>query len=118
RLITNRRLNAPGSAKDTRHFEIGLEGSRLAYKVGDALGVMPQNCPALVDEIIHALGCDGEEAVTEPSGKETSLRSALLRCYQITKPGSSLLQSFTEKAGDAELRSLLDPTRKADLEKF
>ena len=118
RLITNRKLNAPGSAKDTRHFEISLEGSGLNYEAGDALGVMPQNCPALVDEIIRALGCDGEEAVTEPSGKETSLRSALLHCYQITKPGSSLLQSVTDKAGDAELKSLIDPARKADLDKF
>ena len=118
RLITNRRLNAPGSAKDTRHFEISLEGSGLCYEVGDALGVMPQNCPALVDEVICALGCDGEEGVTEPSGKETSLRSALLRCFQITKPGSSFLQSVAEKAGDAELKSLLEPARKADLDKF
>lgn len=118
RLITNRKLNAPGSAKDTRHFEIALEGSDLAYEVGDALGVMPQNCPALVDEIIRALGCDGEEAVTAPSGKETSLRSALLRCYQITKPGSSFLQSAAEKADDAELKSLLQPGLKAELDKF
>jgi len=118
RLITNRKLNGPGSAKDTRHFEISLKGSGLGYEVGDALGVMPQNCPTLVDEIIRALGCDGEEAVTEPSGKETSLRSALLRCYQITRPGSSLLQSIADKAGDTELKSLLDSARKAELDKF
>ena len=118
RLITNRKLNTPGSAKDTRHFEISLEGSGLTYEVGDALGVLPQNCPALVDEIIRALGCDGEEAVTEPSGKETSLRSALLRCHQITKPGSSFLQSIADKAGDVELKALLDPARKAELDKF
>ncbi len=118
RLITNRKLNTPGSAKDTRHFEISLEGSGLSYEVGDALGVMPQNCPALVDEVICALGCDGEEGVTEPSGKETSLRSALLRCFQITKPGSSFLQSVAERSGDSELKSLLEPARKADLEEF
>ncbi len=117
-LLANRKLNAPGSAKDTRHFEISLEGSGLCYEAGDALGVMPQNCPALVGEILTALGCDGEEAVTEPSGKETSLRSALLRSYQITKPGSSFLQSIAERAGDAELKTLLEPAHKADLDKF
>jgi len=118
RLITNRKLNGAGSAKDTRHFEISLQGSGLSYEVGDALGVMPQNCPALVDEVICALGCDGEEGVNEPSGKETSLRIALLRCFQITKPGSSFVQSMAGKAGDAELQSLLEPASKADLEKF
>jgi len=118
RLITNRKLNAPDSAKDTRHFEISLEGSGLTYEVGDALGVLPQNCPALVDEIVHALGCDGEEGVTDPSGKETSLRSALLRNYQITKPGPSFLARISELAGDSELNSLLEPARKADLDKY
>ncbi len=118
RLITNRRLNAASSTKDTRHFEISLESSGLTYEVGDALGVMPQNCPALVDESLRALGCDGEEAVTEPSGKETSLRSALLRSYQITKLGSSFLQHLADAAEDAELKSLLEPARKADLDKF
>ena len=118
RLITNRKLTGADSGKDTRHFEISLQGSGLTYEVGDALGVLPQNCPALVDEMIQALGCDGEEAVTEPSGKETSLRSALLRSYQITKPGSSLLQLIADKAGDEELKSLLEPSRKADLDEF
>ena len=118
RLITNRKLTGADSGKDTRHFEISLQGSGLTYEVGDALGVLPQNCPALVDEMIQALGCDGEEAVTEPSGKETSLRSALLRSYQITKPGSSLLQFIADKAGDEELKSLLEPSRKADLDEF
>ncbi len=118
RLITNRKLTGVDSGKDTRHFEISFQDSGLTYEVGDALGVIPQNCPALVDEIIRALGCDGEEGVTEPSGKETSLRSALLRNYQITKPGSSLLQLIADKAGDEELKSLLEPSRKADLDKF
>ena len=118
RLITNRKLNAPGSAKDTRHLEISLEGSGLSYEVGDALGVMPQNCPALVGEILAALGCDGEEAVTEPSGRETSLRSALLRSYQMTKPGRSFLESLSERAGDVEWKPLLEAARQADLDKF
>jgi sulfite reductase (NADPH) flavoprotein alpha-component len=118
RLITNRRLNSPGSAKDTRHFEISLEGSGLAYEVGDALGVVPENCPAVVDEIVHALGCDGEEAVKDPKGAETSLRSALLRSYVVTRPTTGLLRLFAERAKDAELMGLLDPARKADLDKF
>lgn len=118
RLVTNRKLNGPGSAKDTRHFEISLEGSGLSYEVGDALGVMPTNCPGLVGEILTALGCDGEEAVPDPSGKETSLRNALLRNFQITKPGSTLLQTIAERAGDTELRALLEPARKAELDSF
>jgi sulfite reductase (NADPH) flavoprotein alpha-component len=52
-----RRLN-PGSAPDaaTWHVEIALEDSGLDYIVGDALGVYPENDPALVDAVIVAAG--------------------------------------------------------------
>src|SRR5947209_5144402 len=76
RLLTNRKLNADGSQKETRHFEISLEGSSLNYEVGDALGVWPSNCPELVADILNALGCDGEEAVPTSKG-EMPLRKAL-----------------------------------------
>ena len=118
RLITQRRLNAPGSAKDTRHFEISLESSGLRYEVGDALGVMPANGPALVDEMIQALGCDGEEAVKLPDATETSLRTALLRHYQMTQPQTSFVQAVAERSGDEELKRLLDPANRADLATF
>ena len=82
-LKTNRLLNAPGSAKETRHLEIVLEGSGLDYEVGDALGVMPTNCPDFVREILDAAGLDGEEAVKAPDGEEMPLRMALLRKFDL-----------------------------------
>jgi sulfite reductase alpha subunit-like flavoprotein len=62
-LLKNVQLSLTGSAKDVRHFELGLAGSGLNYEVGDALGVFPSNSPALVSELLTTLGCDGEEAV-------------------------------------------------------
>jgi sulfite reductase (NADPH) flavoprotein alpha-component len=82
-LKTNRVLNAPGSAKETRHLEIVLEGSGLEYEVGDALGVVPTNCPDFVREILDATGLDGEEAVKTPDGQEMSLRLALLQKFDL-----------------------------------
>jgi len=118
RVITNRKLNAAASAKDTRHIEISLEGSGLTYQAGDALGVMPTNCPALVNDILQALGCDGEEAVPDAPECETSLRQALLTRCLITQPSSDFLNAVAARSGDVELKSLLDPARKADLDKF
>lgn len=118
RLLTNRLLNAPGSGKEVRHYEISLEGSGLAYEVGDALGVVPANCPALVSDILGTLGCDGEEAVKTPDGAETSLRVALAQHYDITRPSSELLKAAAERIPDGELRALLDPARRDDLKKF
>ena len=82
-LKTNRVLNAPGSVKETRHLEIVLEGSGLEYEVGDALGVVPTNCPDFVREILDAAGLDGEEAVQALDGEEMPLRIALLRKFDL-----------------------------------
>ena len=117
RLITNRRLSAEGSAKDVRHFEISLAGSGLTYEVGDALGVIPSNCPQLVGEILAALGCDGEEAVKTADG-ELPLRLALTQHYDITKPSHELLSAVAKCAPDAIFAPLLDAARKDDLKKW
>ena len=89
-VLTVRNLNGPGSAKEVNHVEISLEGSGLVYEAGDALGVYPQNCPALVADVLTALGCDGEEAVATPAG-EMPLRRALTECYDLGKPSTELL---------------------------
>jgi sulfite reductase (NADPH) flavoprotein alpha-component len=96
-LKTNLVLNAPGSGKETRHFEIVLEGSGLEYEVGDALGVGPTNCPDFVREILDAAGLDGEEAVKGPDGTEMPLRLGLLQKFDL-KPFLSVLP---QKAGSA-----------------
>ena len=118
RLLANRKLTRDESAKEVRHFEISLAESGLSYEVGDALGVVPGNCAALVDDLIAALECDGEEAVKTPDGAETSLRAALTQHYDITRPSADLLKAAAERSGDGELRGLLDPTRNGDLKKW
>ncbi len=118
RLLTNRKLNGAGSAKDTRHFEISLHDSGLAYEAGDALGVMPINCPGLVTDLLAALGCDGEEAVKNPEDQEVSLRHALLHSYQITQIPPTLMQFFAGRSDDSFLKSILAPENKSKLDQF
>ncbi len=89
-VLAVRNLNGPGSAKEVNHVEFSLEGSGLSYEAGDALGVVPQNCPALVSDVLAALGCDGEEAVTTPAG-ELPLRRALTEIFDLSKPTPELL---------------------------
>src|SRR6202035_6082167 len=74
RMVVNRRLSGPESAKDTRHFELDLSGWGLTFEVGDSLAVYATNDPELVDEIIHTLGATGEEEVARPKGAPTTLR--------------------------------------------
>jgi sulfite reductase (NADPH) flavoprotein alpha-component len=115
KLLTNRLLNNEGSAKDTRHFEISLDGSGLEYEVGDALGVVPQNCGNLVDEIIHALGVSPDAIVPLPDSGEATLKTALTTNYAITQPAHKLVATVADRTGDPELAELLQKENKAKL---
>src|SRR6266705_5494754 len=119
RLLVNRRLSGPESAKDTRHFELDLTGWGLSFEVGDSLAVYATNDLQLVDEIIHALGATGDEQVPRPRGEATTLRGALLRDYSITQPTPKFLRAIAERASAAPmLKELLRPDRKHDLENY
>ena len=119
KLKTNRKLTAAGSAKDTRHFEIVLEGSGLQYEVGDSLGVFPTNNPALVEEILSVLGFSGEEQVPDPNGNTLSIREALTRSYVITEKDKKLLAAIAEKDPTAaHFVPMTTPEGKAELEAY
>jgi sulfite reductase (NADPH) flavoprotein alpha-component len=106
RLLTNLLLNKPGSAKEVRHYEIDIDGSDLSYQVGDALGVNPVNCPELVNQIIAALRSNADETVTV-GGSVISLREALTRHLEITRPSQELVAAVAKAAPDSELARLL-----------
>jgi sulfite reductase (NADPH) flavoprotein alpha-component len=56
RFIERRKLNGPGSEKDTWHVEFDLSDSGIDYVVGESLGIFPANDLGLVDQIIAMLG--------------------------------------------------------------
>jgi sulfite reductase (NADPH) flavoprotein alpha-component len=119
RLVVNRRLSGPESAKDTRHFEIDLTGWGLTFEVGDSLAVYATNDPELVDEIIRTLGATGDEQVPRLKGESTTFREALLRDYSIKQPTPKFLKAIAERASAAPtLTYLLAPNRKQDLETY
>lgn len=117
-LVTNRRLNGAGSEKDTRHFEIALDGSDLKYEAGDALGVVPMNCPELVDDLLNALNSSGNEAVPGRDGVNISLREALLHQYEITKIPHPFLEAVAKRTNDDLLTKLTAPGVNGELTKF
>lgn len=102
RLLRNQPLNAAGSSKDTRHIVFDLHGSGLSYKAGDALGVLPENCPDTVNWILEAIDASGAETVTLPGGASASAHDALLRHLGITQPGIELVKLLAASATDAD----------------
>jgi sulfite reductase (NADPH) flavoprotein alpha-component len=119
KLSVNRKLTGEGSNKDTRHFEICLEGSGLGYEVGDSLGVFPANNPALVELVLKELGFTGEEPVTTADGAPASMREALTKSFILTEPSKQLLQAVAERdSSGAFLANLFLPEEKTALENF
>jgi sulfite reductase (NADPH) flavoprotein alpha-component len=54
-FLSRRRLNMPGSGKETWHIDIDLDGTGLDYVVGDSFGIFPANDAGLVDAVLKAL---------------------------------------------------------------
>jgi len=125
KLVENRLLTQPGSAKETRHFVVDITGSGLSYQVGDSLGVFPSNRPVEVAEILEALGATGDELVTPTMLKLTepiSLHEALTHRLALAGPTARLLKLLAEKAGDpaemTRLNALLAPEAKDELKGY
>ena len=111
RLTRTRLLTAPGSGKETLHFEVSLAGSGLAYEVGDSLGIFPSNDAAEVDAVLAASGLRGDEPV-ESAG--SNLREVLTRQVTLREPSRQLLAAILEKCPDAnELSEFIDPEAKS-----
>jgi sulfite reductase (NADPH) flavoprotein alpha-component len=117
-LVANQKLNAPGSDKDTRHFEIALHGSELTYEAGDVLGVIPTNCQELVEEILSALGCSGAEPVPGREGVNIPFRESLLSHYEIAKIPQPFFAAVAESSGDTMLKRLAARDANGSLSEF
>jgi sulfite reductase (NADPH) flavoprotein alpha-component len=113
-LTVNRLLTAENSSKETRHYEISIAGSGLSYQAGDALCVIPTNCPQLVGDILKAIGCNGDE--DEPvNGVLTSLSEALRTQFEIKLPSKELIEEIARRSGDQELNTLVEASDKEKL---
>jgi len=117
-LLASRNLNGTGSSKETHHLEFSLAGSGLTYEPGDALGIFPCNCPDLISKILDTGGWDGEEAVPDSTGHETSLRNALSKHYQITSVPVPLLEAIASGTTEPKFQALLQPDKKTELDQY
>ena len=117
KLVANRLLTSPDSSKETRHYEISIAGSGLSYEAGDALNVVPTNCPELVADMIKAIGCTGDEE--EPvHGELMPFSTALREHFEIKLPSKELLDEIAKRSGSQDLNSALASGDKDKLAKY
>lgn len=117
-VIANINLNGTGSAKETIHLELSLEGSGLTYEVGDALGVVPENAENVVSDFLAASGLNGEDKVEVKKIGKVSLKEALTKHLDITALSRKVVQGYQELTQSKTLSDLLAEDRKADFKNF
>lgn len=110
-------LNGRGSAKETHHLELSLEGSGLSYEPGDAIGIYPSNAPDVVDDLLQTLQFSGEEPINI-EGKEHSLCEALFRHYEATIITRPVLQKYAALAKNIQLDRLLEDSSRKELNDY
>jgi sulfite reductase (NADPH) flavoprotein alpha-component len=104
-IIDNLVLTGRGSTKQTRHVELSLAGSALAFEPGDALGVMPRNDPALAEELLEALSL-AAEAPLAIKDRATTLGDALVEALEITAATPRFLDQWATLSGASGLEAL------------
>ncbi len=107
-VLENINLNGKGSAKETRHIELSLEGSGLSFEPGDVVGIYPTNDPELVDLILQETKWNPEEMVTvNKQGDVLPLKEALSSQFEITLLTKALVKQAAQLSKNEALQELV-----------
>lgn len=117
-VIANVNLNGTGSAKETVHLELSLEGSGLNYEVGDALAVIPENAEDTVSAFLTASGLSGSDKVEVKNVGDVTLEEALKSHLDITALSRKVVTAYQEMTGSPVLADLLSEDRKEEFKNF
>jgi sulfite reductase (NADPH) flavoprotein alpha-component len=110
-------LNGRGSNKEVWHLELSLEDSGIAYEAGDALGIVAQNNPQLVAQILETLSLASDTKV-EVQQQALSAEQALSAQLEITRITRPVLKQYAEATGHDGLIQLFDGADDTALEQF
>jgi sulfite reductase (NADPH) flavoprotein alpha-component len=105
-VLENIAIVSRHSSKETRHVELDLSGSGLKYQPGDALGFVPKNDPAVVEQLLEVAGLSAEAEVTVKS-ETLQLAEALQSKFEITIGSPRFIEQWAKLSDAAELHALV-----------
>jgi len=112
-LLVNVNLSGRGSAKETRHLEVSLEGSGLVYEPGDALGVYATNNQEMVEAILAETGVSANEVVDG-----ISVADQLATKLDITTLTRPVIEKYAALDPKSRCKALLDDKNKKTLSAY
>lgn len=91
-------LNGTGSTRETLHVEFATDEPGFTYLPGDAIGVVPENDPELVDQLLQATGLSSDAA----------LLLRVQKGYDVTTLSKPLVENYAKLTGRDDVKKLLD----------
>jgi sulfite reductase (NADPH) flavoprotein alpha-component len=91
-------LHGTGSTRETWHAEFAFDTPAFSYQPGDAIGLVPENDPLLVDELLKAVGL----------GSDAALLLKLQKSYDVTTLSRSAVENYAKLTGRDDVKSLLE----------
>ena len=117
RMLVNMRMTDPVSEKETRHIELELEPG-MEYTPGDAVGIVPENRPSEVADLLAALDLTGEERVLDHYKKEISLEEALRTRLAVGKLTRSSVIAYAKLSQHPDLLELARPEHRSKADDY
>lgn len=91
-------LNGTGSTRETWHVEFAVDDPAFVYKPGDAIGLYPENDPALAEDMLKAVGLAGDAA----------LKQRLVTSFDITTLSRPAVDGYAKLTGRKDVAKLLE----------
>ena len=91
-------LSGSGSTRETWHVELQTDAPGFTYKPGAAIGILPENDPALAAELLQSVGL----------GSDAALTLKLARSHDITTLSRAAIDAYAKIAGRKDVAKLLE----------
>ena len=92
------------------HLELAIDENTLSWQPGDSLGVVVNNDPGLVSELLNRSGINPEDEVVLESQSMT-IKDALRKRLELTLLNPRVLARYAEVARDDKLDELVQSER-------
>ena len=103
-LLANQPITGRGSLRTVHHLELAFPAGRLEYHPGDALGVIHENPPEVVERVLELAALDGNAPV-EFDGRELPLRAWLGSERELTRLTRPFVDAHRERLVDDAARA-------------
>lgn len=91
-------LNGSGSTRETWHTEFAFDDPAFTYQPGDAIGLLAENDPALVDELLQTVGL----------GSDAALLLKVQKSFDVTTLSRAAVENYAKLTGRADVKALLE----------